>query len=216
MGDSIDVAPMQDSLFSVLIMGSNGCDITDSTFVQVDSGGIADALPDSIELKAGSSANINVFGNDTGSLGNLALVDSSSEGSVEYVGSGSFSYSADDREGEDYFTYRICDGACLLECDTARVKVRITKDIELFIPNGVSADGDGINDRWKIRGLEAYPDHSVRIMNRWGEEVYRAAPYRNDWKGESANGDLVEGTYFYVLDLGPGEGKKTGFIELRR
>ncbi|MFB6257283.1 MAG: gliding motility-associated C-terminal domain-containing protein, partial [Flavobacteriales bacterium] len=116
----------------------------------------------------------------------------------------------------DSFSYRICDGACMLDCGTVQVKIRIEKTSELFIPNGVSADGDGTNDQWVIRGLEAYPENSVKIFNRWGQEVYRASPYENDWSGQGMNGTVTGGTYYYILDLGPKEGKKTGYIEFRK
>jgi hypothetical protein len=53
-------------------------------------------------------------------------------------------------------------------------------------------------------------------MNRWGQEIYRAAPYENDWRGQGVDGNVTEGTFFYILDLGPGKGKKSGYIEFLR
>lgn len=74
---------------------------------------------------------------------------------------------------------------------------------EVFTPNG-----DGYNDTWLIKGLEAYPNSRVSIFNRWGTVVYETDDYQNDWNGTSnspyhiGGEDLPEGTYYYLLELG--------------
>lgn len=77
----------------------------------------------------------------------------------------------------------------------------------LKIPNTFTPDGDGINDRFVIRGLELYPQNELTIINRWGNHVYERQNYSNDWTG---NG-LLEGTYFYILKLTDRNGKKLDF-----
>jgi gliding motility-associated-like protein len=93
---------------------------------------------------------------------------------------------------------------------------------EVWVPSGISPNGDGMNDILEIDALVNYPANSLKIFNRWGMEVFSASPYQNDWDG-SANGgltiggaDLPEGTYFYVLDLGDGEPVMNGYIYLTR
>jgi len=43
----------------------------------------------------------------------------------------------------------------------------------------------------------------VKVFNRWGNEVYRNADYKNDWRGKGVNNllgeDLPEGTYYYIV-----------------
>ena len=47
-----------------------------------------------------------------------------------------------------------------------------------------------------------YPDNEIIIFNRWGDIVYRAKPYHNDWQGTNNAGQpLPEATYYYVLRL---------------
>ncbi|MBB6237054.1 gliding motility-associated-like protein [Pedobacter sp. AK013] len=65
----------------------------------------------------------------------------------------------------------------------------------LFIPNLYTPNGDGTNDTFEIRGLELFEENDLIIVNRWGNEVYKATGYQNNWTGEGLN----EGTYFYVL-----------------
>ncbi|WP_436491547.1 gliding motility-associated C-terminal domain-containing protein [Chitinophaga sp. ARDCPP14] len=84
----------------------------------------------------------------------------------------------------------------------------------VFIPNVITPNGDGRNDKLVIKGLENYPASSIAIYNRWGNEVYYNSSYHNEWDG---NG-LTESTYYYVLKLRIPEGIKTytGWIQLIR
>lgn len=68
--------------------------------------------------------------------------------------------------------------------------------IALKIPNTFTPNGDGINDFFEIRGLELFPENRIVIFNRWGNEVYKANPYKGDWNGNGLN----EGTYYYVFE----------------
>ncbi len=94
---------------------------------------------------------------------------------------------------------------------------------DLFIPEVFSPNADGINDKFEILGLERYPNNSIIIINRWGNKVFEAAPYNNDWDGTNQFGitiggnQLPAGTYYYILNLGDAENKPIrGFIYLTR
>jgi gliding motility-associated-like protein len=129
-------------------------------------------------------------------------------GSVEINGDGTLTYTpATGWCGTDTVQYTICDSAGL--CDAAIILITVECDDDLVIPHGFSPNGDGISDTWVIQGLENYPDNSVKLFNRWGAEIYNAAPYGNEWDGRSTapmtiNGQLPAGTYFFILDLGNG------------
>ncbi|OQX97018.1 MAG: hypothetical protein B6I20_13550, partial [Bacteroidetes bacterium 4572_117] len=79
--------------------------------------------------------------------------------------------------------------------------------ITIFIPDGFSPNGDGINDYFVIKGLEGYPNNTIIILNRWGNKVFDSAPYNNNWNGKNTRGvtvgndDLPVGTYFYILKV---------------
>jgi len=94
--------------------------------------------------------------------------------------------------------------------------------VDLFIPEGFSPNGDGINDLFVIRGIENYHNNKIVIFNRWGNKVFEASPYNNTWDGRSMFGlnfggdTLPVGTYFYVLDLGNGTAVIKGYIYLNR
>lgn len=85
----------------------------------------------------------------------------------------------------------------------------------ITIPNIFTPNGDGKNDVFEIKGLEAYPGSQLVIYNRWGNEVYRSDSYQNNWNGSG----LAEGTYYYLLNRKDHEGTVTvfkGWVFLKR
>jgi gliding motility-associated-like protein len=66
---------------------------------------------------------------------------------------------------------------------------------DIDIPNVITPNGDGINDKFEIENLEYYPGSKLFIYNRWGQQLYASNDYRNDWGGET----LESGNYFYHL-----------------
>ena len=99
--------------------------------------------------------------------------------------------------------------------------ILINVDVDVTPPTGFSPNGDGINDVFKIIGLEYYPQAELLVYNRWGEQVFNAQPYNNNWGGESngkrtASGDRApDGTYFYILKLGEGFATINGHVEVK-
>ncbi len=67
--------------------------------------------------------------------------------------------------------------------------------VELGFPNVFTPNGDGLNEYFKVRGLESYTGAELYIFNRWGNQVYASKDYKNDWNGNGLN----EGTYYYLL-----------------
>ncbi len=88
-------------------------------------------------------------------------------------------------------------------------------DEEMF--EGISPNGDGVNDHFTIPEIEYYPQNHLQIFNRWGAEVYSAEPYLNEFEGRDDKGNnLPDGTYYYVLDLGNGQKAIKGYFVINR
>ena len=85
----------------------------------------------------------------------------------------------------------------LVNCDTT----------DFFIPEGFSPNQDGINDLFVIRGIQDYPQSKLLIYSRWGDRLFEADAYANNWDGTSSFGLIVGsellpiGNYFYILQL---------------
>ena len=94
---------------------------------------------------------------------------------------------------------------------------------QLFIPEGFSPDGNGVNDTWHISGIERYPNNRVEIYNRWEVKVFEINSYGddNEWDGRPnvlnniiiGDGQVPEGTYYYVIDLGENNSFGNNFIK---
>ncbi|SHG16763.1 gliding motility-associated C-terminal domain-containing protein, partial [Arenibacter palladensis] len=85
-----------------------------------------------------------------------------------------------------------------------------------FLFNQISPNGDGINDTVYINCIADYPNNTLQVYDRYGNEVFTASGYDNTWEGTGKNGDLPKGTYFYILDLGDGTEVRKGWIQIIR
>ena len=76
--------------------------------------------------------------------------------------------------------------------------------IELNVMQGLTPNGDGINDTWVIYNIENHPGTIVRVFNANGAQVYYSANYQNNWTGnlQGSSEMLPVGSYMYQVDLG--------------
>jgi large repetitive protein len=119
------------------------------------------------------------------------------------------------------FIYTIQDPAGLTDAAVVTIENLYAP---LTISEGFSPNNDNNNETWFIRGIENYPDNSVKIFDRWGFLVYQKQRYENttapwDGRGNMAqhSGKLLDqGTYYYILE--PGEEMKTmtGYVVIVR
>jgi gliding motility-associated-like protein len=175
--------------YTVTVTDTNGCSASASTEVLVNiiSGGAAVAGTDTILWK-GDTIQLNAFG---GVNYNWTPATSISCTTC----SNPFVWPNTD------ITYYVSVGnnAGCSSDDSVRIMVRIRPPALLFIPNAITPNGDGYNDTWFIKDLDLYPQNDVRIVNRWGDEVFAQSPYQNQWAGTWKGENLPGGTYYYIL-----------------
>ena len=104
------------------------------------------------------------------------------------------------------------------ECHSYTTSVDIgEKECGITVPNVITANGDGINDRFLIdfNGLLKY---EIVITNRWGNVVYESTDPTDAWDGTNKGGDpVVEGTYFYQIVAEKESGEEInaqGFVQV--
>ena len=165
------------------------------------------AADDKVETARNTPVTINVLANDTPNgattpnvvtapLNGTAVVNP--DGTIEYTPNTGF-------VGTDRLVYTLCNAG---GCATATVNIEVTN--KLIAYNGVSVNGSDKNNHFHIAGIEAYPDNTVRIYNRWGVKVWETQSYdnvRNVFKGISngrvtveAADKLPQGTYYYIIE----------------
>jgi len=69
------------------------------------------------------------------------------------------------------------------------------------VPTAFTPNGDGINDTWHIKFLDSYPACTVRVFNRFGQNVYASNGYSIPWDGTFRGSALPTGSYYYVINL---------------
>lgn len=71
----------------------------------------------------------------------------------------------------------------------------------------------GKNEAFKVTGLSDDIRGGLKIMNRWGEKIFAADRYRNDWPKSD---DLPAGIYYFVFNLLGCPQNYKGWIEMIR
>jgi len=94
-----------------------------------------------------------------------------------------------------------------LYADTLTIDIN-SIDCDILAPNVVTPNGDGVNDYFKINGLNNFPGSSLIVYNRWGNKLYSNDDYKNDWSP-----NVADGTYFYIVNVSDGRILK-GFFEV--
>lgn len=120
--------------------------------------------------------------------------------------------------GTDSLQYRICPADCPDLCDETWVRIESGAADDCAVPTVLTPNGDNYNDMLIIPCLSSgqYPNNKISVFNVWGDEVFSAAPYLNDWDGSFKGNALPEGSYYYVFDAGNGDAVTAGFIIIQR
>ena len=97
--------------------------------------------------------------------------------------------------------------------------------IDIFIPEGFSPNHDGTNDFFVIT-KPFNTTISMELFNRWGNLVYKAPDYKNEFDGRGnqpnrvLGEELPDGTYYYIIiatNTATGTVRKfAGFITIKR
>ncbi len=91
-------------------------------------------------------------------------------------------------------------------CDCADSQSTYVVDtITLTIPNLFTPNGDNINDMWRIKNIDKFPDNKVKITRPglFGGTVYESIGYFQDFSGEKSSNKkaLKEGKYKYEITV---------------
>lgn len=118
-------------------------------------------------------------------------------------------------EATTTYTLFVTDSKNCVNSDTVTITVlKLKYDgkiTTLFTPND-----DGVNDTWYLEDIQKFPENEVIVFNIYGQEVFRKKGYTNDWKGTYNNGDLPDGTYYYVLRFDNSDTVLKGSVDILR
>jgi gliding motility-associated-like protein len=100
-----------------------------------------------------------------------------------------------DTIGPVELTYTIGTNRC---ADEVRKTVEVVEcpAAILQIPNVFSPNSDGINDVWNISSTVIPTNYSVKVVNRWGQELFAS----NNWGiGWNPDNNVSTGAYYYII-----------------
>ncbi|MDG1475705.1 MAG: gliding motility-associated C-terminal domain-containing protein [Vicingaceae bacterium] len=183
--DSITTTPSSTGVFCFVYQVTGACVVSDTVCITVEELPTADAGPDE-NIFEGQSTILNATG---GATYTWSPVTGLSDTTI-------FNPEASPEETTTYFVTVTSPNGC-----TAIDSVTITVLPTINFPDGISPNGDGKNDVWIIDFIEEYPDNVVEIYNRWGELLFHADGYQQDWDGTYEGKELPIGTYYYIIDL---------------
>jgi len=122
-----------------------------------------------------------------------------------------------DKEGENEFRWTVTNGVCSSSQDVTIVTYR-----EVWRPEGISINEDGLNDYFIVKGLAEADEFSLTVFNNLGKTVRKVNKDNVDeviydenlisnglaedelvvWDGRASNGNFVPpGTYYYVISM---------------
>ncbi len=82
--------------------------------------------------------------------------------------------------------------------DTVNASIPVVvSDCNVEVPNVITPNGDGYNDKFYIKGLDLFPGSSLTIIDRNGKLIYQSMNYKNNWQATS----VPSGSYFYSLKI---------------
>lgn len=116
------------------------------------------------------------FNWDTGASDNTIYVEEAGEFEFNYI----------DQNG----CYQ--EGTFTVEADPA--------DVNVFVPNAFTPNGDGINDIFKP-SVNDLDDYELRVFNRWGEQMFSTTDPSKGWNGSYEGNDyfVPAGVYAYLI-----------------
>ncbi|MFK8006032.1 MAG: gliding motility-associated C-terminal domain-containing protein [Saprospiraceae bacterium] len=198
----------------VWTLSALGCPEYSSDTVTVTVDEISITNDDTYTMLENEVLDFDVSINDMVGVGQFTDLTSVANGTLTNLGGGGFNYSPNlDFIGTETFEYEFCSDICLDACDTSLVTITVNVKDPLPIDsllqqntNTITPNDDGLNDVFVFDVLVQNPNDFVNnelvVFNRWGDVVYEAKPYSNDWGGTNQNGKpLPEGTYYYILRL---------------
>ena len=99
---------------------------------------------------------------------------------------------------------------------TTTITIEVQDDYIVQAENFITPNGDGVNDTWVVKNIDAYPNHTLSIYDRSGKELYKVRNYKNDWDGTFNGMPLSGGTYYYIIRFDQNPRVVKGFITVVR
>lgn len=212
----------QEGRYAVAATFGNNCTLKDTLYLVVNS--VPKLGNDTVELDIDNILIYNVLKNDTlisGSTPLLKVVQNAQNGVLTLKNDGFFNYEPSKGfKGIDKFNYEICSNSCPNACPKATVIINVSDLKKIYATSEIiTPNGDGANDFLVVQGFDVTSPtnkSSIVVYNQWGDAVYNASPYKNDWDGTYKNAPVPEGTYYVVFRASPNSEPLRTYVTILR
>ena len=213
---NVNLAVTETAFYSAnIIINDTDCTFTDEILVEFFAVPEVVAIDDNIIKCVNESHIIEVEVTNANELNSLTYYWSL-DGLDIQVGPES-TYNLDDINGESgEFTVSVFDD--ITSCwSSTTIQVDLYQNSYCVDqPQGLSPNGDGINDCLILDHLEDREDiQKAEVFNRYGVKVYELNEYVDQWCGTDQEGEILPvGTYFYIIYFNSNKEPITSWIYL--
>ena len=152
-----------------------------------------------------NSASVTVTQSSLGTITGVQIVNNTA--TVIMSNSGSFLYSLDNAvwQASNIFS-NLSNGNHTVYVKTSGDCVIGQMTFTIFnVPNSFTPNADGINDTWKIDGMENYPNSDIKVYDRNGKLVLsKITAGTFEWDGKFDSRALPTGSYWYIIKVSDG------------
>lgn len=85
--------------------------------------------------------------------------------------------------------------------DNLGLENTITVKVDITIPNAFTPNNDGKNDTWMVKDLKNYRSSSIEVYDRDGSLLFQTTNPDQGWDGKNKNGQVIAGSYNYVVKV---------------
>lgn len=195
VGSSANLVDIGAGTYTVTITDSRSCaTLTDTYIVQNQENVITPPVINNVQICSPGNA-IVMVSNPLSSLTYKLYASVTATNPVGIATDGRFTVNA--KVNTVYYVSQLSGS-----CESSRAAVTVSVGISpADIPNTITPNADGINDYWKIPGIENYPQAMVHIYNRYGQQLYESRGYATPFNGIYNGKPLPYGVYYYIITL---------------
>ncbi len=195
---SIIVAPQTDTEFRVTTVNDSGCISRDTALIRV-----SNLNPQTVSATASRDTIVRIE--------SLQLFGTPDTGNYSYWWSPNKNIAQPDAAvtsaspvNSKYITFTVTDNRFEQCSYTDSVLITVNELIceppVVYIPNAFTPDGDGLNDRFHVRGTHI-KEIDLKIYNRWGEKVFETQNPNEGWDATHKGKEVESGVYVYHVNV---------------